>query len=175
MSTYEFDAKALPKNENSYDLVPNGWYEATIEDAEAMRSRNGKGCYLSITCKILNAPGSSGRVVFGNITLDSETEKAKTIGLQQLRSLLDTFGLERGNFPVNDADSSRHARSKASQFIGRMVKIKVGTKPGSNGYEAKNVINDYRPAAGAPQVAQASAVPSQPSSDPNVPPWMRNS
>ena len=125
----------------NFDPIPDGWYDATIVAAELKESKNG-GHYLNVRYDIIG-PSHEGRVVFGIIVI-SGSEKAMEIGHQQLSEIMLAVGLKE----IEDSD----------ELLSKKVKIKVGTKPPENGYEAKNVIKRWMPISSANTAAPTTTI-----------------
>lgn len=169
------DLSTLPQSEQSYELLPPGWYSASITKAELKATKDGTGQYIAIRYDI-TGPTQQGRVVFGNLNIKNRSVKAEEIGRQQLGELMRAIGLAR----VQDTD----------QLIGGQLSIKVAIQEGNNGYEARNEVKGYKALAGGmpPTVpspfASAPQQPAQPrpavqASAPapaaaSTPPWAMN-
>lgn len=167
------DLGSLPQSEQSYELLPPGWYSASITKAELKATKDGTGQYIALRYDI-TGPSHQGRVVFGNLNIKNRSVKAEEIGRQQLGELMRAIGLSR----VQDTD----------QLIGGQLSIKVSIQEGSNGYEARNEVKGYKAIGGAQTsnfqagVLQSSAhLMSTPSaststsapSGGSTPPWMK--
>lgn len=155
------DLNTLPQSEQSYDLLPPGWYQASITKAELKATKDGSGQYIALRYDI-TGPSHQGRVVFGNLNIKNRSVKAEEIGRQQLGELMRSIGLAR----VQDTD----------QLIGGQLQIKVAIQEGSNGYEARNEVKGYKAMSGA-QPAMSQAAPQQmqaaPAPSASTPPWMK--
>ena len=154
------DLSALPQSEQSYDLLPPGWYAASITKAELKSTKDGSGQYIAIRYDI-TGPTHQGRVVFGNLNIKNRSVKAEEIGRQQLGGLMQAIGLSR----VQDTD----------QLIGGQLSIKVSVQEGSNGYEARNEVKGYKAFSGSqPVMAAPGAAPAQAAyAGGSTPPWLK--
>lgn len=155
---HAIDINELPEQTSSYELLPPGWYEATIANADLKDTKTG-GQMISIKYSILG-PTHQGRIVFGNVNIRNANPKAEEIGRQQLGDIMRSTGLAR----VTDTD----------QLIGLSMSIKVAIREAQNGYEAQNEVKGWRSASGshAPVVSVAATVASQ-ASGKAAPPWAR--
>ncbi len=135
-----FNRNELPENDNNFEPIPAGWYQAQIEKAEVKATKAGNGSYMNVQYKILG-PQYAGRVVFGMITIQNPNSTAEEIGKKEMGSLMDACAL----VSVNNTDS----------FIGKTLTIKVKVKPATGQYEAGNDVSAWKPAG---QV-QAPAAP----------------
>ena len=154
------DLGSLPQSEQSYELLPPGWYSASITKAELKATKDGTGQYIAIRYDI-TGPSHQGRVVFGNLNIKNRSVKAEEIGRQQLGELMRAIGLAR----VQDTD----------QLIGGQLQIKVAIREASGGYEAQNEVKGYKAAmAGAqhPVVMSAPVAAPAPAAS-NTPPWLK--
>lgn len=148
------NAKDLPASEG-FDLIPDGWYTATIKSAELKATKAGDGQYIALGCSI-TGPTHAGRVIFGNLNIKSRNPEAERIGMQQLGQLMGSIGL----VSVQDTD----------QFIGGNLSIKVVTSKPQEGYEARNEVRGFK--------ALEGGVPPMPSTSPpalvvNKAPWAK--
>ena len=140
------DLSSLPQSEQSYELLPPGWYSASITRADLKATKDGGGQYIALRFDV-TGPSHQGRVVFGNLNIKNRSAKAEEIGRQQLGELMRAIGLAR----VQDTD----------QLIGGQLQIKVAIREASGGYEAQNEVKGYK-AAGSQPAAIAPAAPAFP-------------
>jgi hypothetical protein len=151
----EFVAADLPQG-NSYEVLPEGWYTATITKADVQPTKDGTGQYIKVRYDI-TGPTHQGRVVFGNLNIRNSSVKAEEIGRQQLGELMRSIGLAK----VTDSD----------QLIGGTVQIKLAIRPASGQYGESNEIKGFKSAGGAaPLVASA---PAPAAAKGSAPPWMK--
>ena len=78
-----FSADDMPVSEKSYQVLPAGWYTATITGAELKSTKAGTGQYIAIKYDI-TGPSHMGRIVFGNLNIRNPTPIAEEIGRKQL-------------------------------------------------------------------------------------------
>ena len=133
-----FVAGDMPES-RSYDLIPAGWYDATITKADVNPTKSGTGSKIDIRYDI-TGPTQQGRVMFGSVNIRNQSVKAEEIGRQELADIMRAIGLER----ITDSD----------QLIGAPICIKIKIKEPSEqdkaaGYtEARNEIGGWKPAGG---------------------------
>lgn len=161
-----FSTDSLPVSERSFDLIPDGWYNATITKAELNDTKAGTGKKIDMRYDI-TGPTHQGRVVFGCINIRNQSKKAESIGLQQLGEHMRAVGL------VNLDNSD--------EFIGGNLCIKIKIKQPTdqdiaNGYgNPRNEIDGVRSVSGAMPKVNAPAAPAAPAptSQPggSKPPW----
>jgi hypothetical protein len=166
-----FSVDSLPVSDRSYDLVPEGWYTATITKADINMTKSGTGQKLDMRYDI-TGPTHEGRVIFGTINIRNQSARAEEIGRQQLGEVLRAIGLGT----IQDSD----------QLIGNVLGIRVKIKHASeadkaNGYsDSRNEIGGFRSVSSAPMAAQTfAAAPATPAPAPSAapegikPPWAK--
>ena len=149
----------LPQATTSYELLPPGWYDATVAGAELRDTKTG-GQMIAVKYSILG-PTHQGRLVWGNINIRNSNPKAEEIGRQQLGDIMRATGLAR----VTDTD----------QLIGLTMSIKVAIREAQNGYEAQNEVKGWRSTQGSAAPAPTFVPPSAPTAAPagKQPPWAK--
>lgn len=151
------EAGNLPEG-RSYDLIPDGWYNATITKAEVGQTKSGTGTKIDIRYDI-TGPTHEGRVIYASVNIRNQSTKAEEIGRQQLGEIMRAVGLAR----LEDSD----------QLIGGQVCIKIKIKQPSeqdkaNGYtENKNEVGGWKAIAGS--VAPVASKPAATAK----PPWAK--
>ena len=137
-----FSTDSLPVSDRSYDLIPEGWYNATITKAELNNTKAGTGQKIDMRYDIVG-PTQQGRVVFGTINLRNPSPDAERIGRQQLGEIMRAVGLPK----IDDTD----------ELVGAPICIRVKIKPASNGYDARNEIGGVKSTSGAlPKITTTS-------------------
>jgi hypothetical protein len=160
-----FVADELPQSERSYDLLPEGWYDATITKAEVNPTKAGTGTKIDVRYDI-TGPTQQGRVIFASLNIRNPSVEAERIGREQLGELMRAIGLAR----VQDSD----------ELIGGNVCIKVRVKKPSakdiaNGYlQDRNEVAGWKAIGGStaamPKAPGASAAPASATAKP---PWAK--
>ena len=165
-----FVADDLPQSDRSYDLLPEGWYDATISKAEVGNTKAGTGTKIDVRYDI-TGPTQQGRVIFASLNIRNPNPEAERIGREQLGELMRAIGLTK----VQDSD----------ELIGGQVCIKVKIKKASakdiaNGYtQDRNEVAGWKaiggsmgamPKASMPKAAAASSAPASASAKP---PWAK--
>ena len=155
-----FTADDMPQSDRSYDLIPDGWYTATITKAELGMTKAGNGQKIDVRYDI-TGPSHEGRVVFGNLNIRNPSQKAEEIGRQQLGEIMRAIGLSK----VEDTD----------QLIGGTLQIKVGQSKPQEGYEVRNEVKGFKAVGGsAAPAANAPAAPAATSAPGGAkPPWAK--
>lgn len=154
-----FSTDSLPVSDRSFDLIPEGWYNATITKAELNNTKAGTGQKIDMRYDI-TGPTQQGRVVFGTVNVRNQSQKAEEIGRQQLGEIMRAVGLAK----IQDTD----------ELVGGSICVRVKIKPAENGYDARNEVSGFKSASGAlPQVALTSAP--EPTAQPGgaKPPWAK--
>ncbi len=165
-----FVADDLPQSDRSYDLLPEGWYDATISKAEVGQTKAGSGTKIDVRYDIIG-PTQQGRVIFASLNIRNPNPKAERIGREQLGELMRAIGLTK----VQDSD----------ELIGGQVCIKIKIKKASAkdisaGYtQDRNEVAGWKamggsmgamPKASMPKAAASSSAPSSASAKP---PWAK--
>lgn len=148
-----FDVNAMPEGK-SYDLVPDGWYNAVISKADLGQTKAGNGQKIDVRFDI-TGPTHQGRAIFTAINVRNPSQKAEEIGRQQLGEIMRAIGLSQ----VQDTD----------QLVGGQLQIKVKIKNPSDedkarGYtESRNEVGGYKAIAGsaAPMGATPNPAPAK--------------
>lgn len=154
-----FSTDSLPVSDRSYDLIPEGWYNATITKAELNNTKAGTGQKIDMRYDIVG-PTHQGRVVFGTVNVRNQSQKAEEIGRQQLGEIMRAVGLAK----IQDTD----------ELVGGPICIRVKIKPAENGYDARNEIGGFKSSSGAlPQAASTSAPEPTASVGGAKPPWAK--
>lgn len=149
----------LPQS-TSYELLPEGWYSATITSADLKPTKAGDGQYISMAYDI-TGPTHQGRKVFGNVTVRNPNVKAEEIGRQQLGDIMRAIGLAT----VRDTD----------ELIGGQLGIKVSVRRDEQ-WGDKNDIKGYKALSGsaAPAPVAATAAPAATQATGKAaPPWAK--
>ena len=165
-----FVADDLPQSDRSYDLLPEGWYDATISKAEVGQTKAGTGTKIDVRYDI-TGPTQQGRVIFASLNVRNPNPEAERIGREQLGELMRAIGLPK----VQDSD----------ELIGGQVciKIKIKKAPAKDiaaGYtQDRNEVGGWKaisgsmaamPKASMPKAAAASSAPASASAKP---PWAK--
>jgi hypothetical protein len=144
MARLNFNTKNAPERETSYDLLPDGWYQAEIVASEMKQTKAGNGSYISLRFKLDGNPSHDGRQLFCNLNIDNPNPKAVEIAQRQLADIMDCMGLSE----VEDSE----------ELHGKPMLIKVRTRKGTGGYEDQNEIKGFKPAqSGAVSVASTTS------------------
>jgi len=119
-----FVADELPQSDRSYDLLPEGWYDATITKAEVGLTKAGTSTKIDVRYDI-TGPTQQGRVIFASLNIRNPNLEAERIGREQLGEVMRAIGLAK----VQDSD----------EMIGGTLSIKVKIKKAS----AKDIAAGY--------------------------------
>jgi hypothetical protein len=156
-----FNVNELPESQ-SYDLIPDGWYDAIITKADLKPTKDQTGERLNIRYDILG-PTHQGRVVFVGINIKNKSAAAEEIGRQQLGSIMRAGGIPS----LDDSD----------QLIGLRMQIKVKTRT-QDGYDPSNDVSGFKAIEGAmlPPVSKPAAATAASAGDTTgkaAPPWAK--
>jgi len=156
----EFSTEDLPQGGGTYEVLPPGWYNVSINSADLMQTKSGTGQYIKLRLDV-TGPTHQGRVVFANINVKNDSQKAEEIGRQQLGELMRAIGLPR----VRDTD----------QLIGGNLQVKLTVKHYAT-YGESNEVKGYKAiGGGSPMTAPAASKPASapPASSKTAPPWAK--
>jgi len=110
------------------ELMPDGEYPLTVIATEKRDNKAGTGSYILLTLEV--ASGKYERKwVREYLNLWNPNEQAVEIAQRKLGQLCKALGIEH----LGDSD----------ELLNRTVQAKIVTKPGSNGFEAQNVVAVY--------------------------------
>ena len=150
-----------------YDPIPDGWYQATVANADYRNTKTGDGKYIAVQFSI-TGPSFQGSSVWTNFNTRNSSAKAEEIGRGQLRAML-----EAAHFSAQLQDTD--------QLLGLALQIKVTTRAATGGFGPQNEIKGFRAlgdpvpqtkAAPAPATFQASKA-AAPAARPTTPPWAK--
>ena len=142
--------------EVSFELIPPGWYEATITATELKDTKDGSGKYIKVRYDIAG-PTHAGRCVFGNLNIRNSSAKAEEIGRGQLAALCRCIGITD---TLQDTD----------QLVGGGVQVKLAIRSDKSGqYEDQNEIKAFKPLGELVPAGGGSAAPSVPSAPKSSP------
>lgn len=123
---------------NTWELIPEGIYQAAINSAELMSTKKGDGQYLKVEHQIFEEGSSfDGRTIFTNFNVANPNEKALQIGLGQLSALSKACGLASIPEDSNDLLEKFHY-IKVKQVPGSGINQKTGEP-----YGPKNEIKAF--------------------------------
>lgn len=148
----------------SFEPLPAGDYQVSIESAEIKDTNDKTGQYIKLKMKV-NGPTHAGRVVFSNLNIRNKSPKAEEIGRQQLGDIMRAVGLAT----LTDTD----------QLIGAPLTVKLAVKPADGQYEAGNEVKAYKALSGsvapAPAFAAQAPAPAQAAAPAAgaTPPWAK--
>jgi len=166
-----------PDSGSGFELIPEGTYVAKVIGSELSptkslnpQTKKPRGQVLELSWQLQSGPYER-RIIWDKITLVHEEPQAQKIGREQWKKALRAAGID-------------HSPRDSSEIHEIPVKIRVKTKPASNGYDARNGVAAYYPAPQAspqqaapqakpPGMPQASPQPQQSAPPNNQPPWLR--
>ena len=154
---FTVNASDLPEdNAGDYSPVPAGEYDVEIKDAEIRTTKSGTGQYIAMRLDIV-APSHEGRVVWANLNIKNDSQKAEEIGRQQLGQVMRAIGLPS----LQDTD----------QLIGGAMGVKLSIRK-SEEYGDSNEVKAYKSAKGTVSAAKPAQMASAPAASAQ-PPWAK--
>ena len=146
MANLNFDASTV-ESTNDFDVLPAGWYNATIMESEQVIAKSGNGEYLKLTFSVSDGAHANRRL-FAILNLWNSNETACDIAKRDLGSICDALGLSG----VGDS----------SELHGKPLQVKVKIRT-SEEYGDQNDIGGYKAVSGnvmpTAGVALAAAAP----------------
>jgi len=171
MAILNFNVNEVEKRENSYELLPAGWYTAQVTESEIVPLNSGNGDALKLTFEVLS-DGYRNRKLWTRFNIRHNIPDTERYAKQQLRELCESVGL------VSLQDSN------LLHYKPVQVRVKI-RKDETGRYEDQNEIAGYKPVSQASQLlpaapaARQSTPPVAPSAAPAAPaqppvaPWLK--
>jgi len=132
------------QGDRSFDPIPEGVYEATIEATDIKRNKAGSGEYLKMKWRINDGP-HRGRIIWDNITTAHQHEKSAQMGMAFLAKLCAAVGLDE---PPEDTE----------RLHGRPCAIRVIIRE-QDGYPPDNKVRGYYPLEAAGRISSEAVAP----------------
>ena len=148
----------LPE-EDGFDVLPAGDYNAVIKQAELNETKAGTGQYIKLRLDI-TGPTGAGRVVFTNLNIQNPNPTAESIGRKQLGVIMKAAGVAQ----LQDTD----------QIVGASVGIRLVIDDNPT-YGKRNEVKGFKAVGAAPapsfvNPANGMAPPAAVSGG-STPPW----
>lgn len=139
-----FNVNDLPEEtQGTFEPLPAGDYNVTISNADLMTTKSGTGSYIKMRLTV-TGPTHEGRILFANLNIKNDSQKAEEIGRQQLGSVMRAIGLAN----LSDTD----------QLIGGQMSVKVSIRK-SEEWGDQNDVKSYKAIAGSAAPAFAAPQP----------------
>jgi hypothetical protein len=164
---FNVDVNDLPQdNGGDFSPIPAGQYTARIADASIETTKSGTGQYIKLRLDV-TGPTHEGRVLFSNLNIKNDSQKAEEIGRQQLGAIMRAINVPN----MTDTD----------QLIGGNVSIKIAIRAaqkdddGNVVYDAQNEVKAYKAIEGssAPMPTAGASAPAAQAPTAAKPPWQR--
>lgn len=156
-----FNAQTVAPQENSFDMIPNGWYRQVVEKAELKPTKAGTGSYISLQVRIqgqVDTGEHANRVVFGNINYTNPNPEAQEIGQRQLSALCHAIGVMDLKAVEQLCGIPHEGRIKQ----GKATFNTPGDASSGVAFEARNEIQGFRALGGGAPATGAAATASAP-------------
>ena len=153
MASFSFNTAEVPAADKSFEVLPPGWYSASLTAAEVKQTKSGSGKYVRVEWTI-SGPTAQGRKVWSNYNTQNENPKAEEIGRQQFAELCRAIGVSK----IDDTD----------ELVGGTCSIKLKVREASGGYDAQNEIQSHKAIEGSAPPAAKPAAAKGPK-----PPWAK--
>lgn len=137
-----FNAANFEPATKTYDLIPDGWYQAMIIDSEVKPTKAGTGHYLQLTIEVTDGE-HAGRYVWDRLNLDNPNETAVAIAQETLAQICHAVGV----LEPKDTEELHH----------KPMEVRVGIQPAKGQYNESNIVKGYRGAATSAAKKKAAA------------------
>ena len=150
MGTYDFSSADARKVDNDFQPLPDGEYLMSIDYAEIMETKSGRGEHLKLELVVLESPdgANQNRRVFQYHMIRHDNEATQRIGREYIEELARAIGLSE---PINIQDTN--------QFSNQAVRARLKTKKGSGDYGDSNEVDRYFAPVHASQSTQVLTPP----------------
>ena len=148
----DYDAAEEAAKPDTFEPIPAGDYQVMVENAEIVTTKSLTGKMLKLTLQVCGGQ-YDGRLVWDQLLLQHESEKAVNLGRQRLAKLIVA-----ANVPGNDTQ----------ELIGKMVMAHVVIGKGTEKYGPNNEVKGYAALGAAPAAPAKKATTEQPSDIPGV-------
>jgi hypothetical protein len=125
-----FDTSILVSDLPLNSTIHEGWYQAEVVGASVKDTKNGLGKFLQVEYEIIG-PTNAHTKVSDNINFKNPSEQATRIGLVQLRKLYTALHIDT----ITD---------ESALINGETIEIMVKLEKGSDGYDDKNTVVNWR-------------------------------
>ena len=113
------------QTQDAFELLPPGWYEATVDDSEICTAKSSGNQYIKWTFSIDGKPNK----IWTNTMLNNE------VSMRILKTMATCCGHRNPNY-IADTE----------ELHGRRCQIKIAIEKDPNGdYDPKNVIKGFKP------------------------------
>ena len=129
MANFGFDVAEVEVSERGdFEVMPEGEYTLKATDAEIKDTKKGDGNYLAVTFEVTKG-SHTGRKVWQNFNLNNPSDKAQSIGREQVA------GWARAAGKPNAKDSD--------DLLERNFQCKLIVEKGTGGYKDNNRIGSF--------------------------------
>lgn len=124
-----FDATQVEPDKGFGDPLPTGWYNVAIDESEMKPTTEGTGSYLKLRFDVLDGQ-YKGRKIWEQLNLRNPNAQTVEIAQKQLSAICHAVGVLKP--------------AKSEELHNKPLKVRVGQKPASGGYDAGNKITAYK-------------------------------
>lgn len=155
---YTVSTNDLPQDGGGdFSPLPAGEYHTRIVETSINTTKSGTGQYIKLRLDV-TGPSHEGRVIFTNLNIKNDNQKAEEIGRQQLGSVMRAIGLDS----IQDTD----------QLVGGAMAVKVTIRK-SEEYGDQNDVKSFKAISGSKPPAPAPVVGGQNEAAASKPPWAK--
>jgi len=133
MGIYDFSS-ADARVDSEFKPLPDGEYLLSIDYAEILETKSGRGEHLKLELVVLDSPDgfNTNRRVFQYHMIRHDNEASQRIGREMIEELGRACGLPE---PMNIQDTN--------QFVNKAIRAKLKIKKGSGDYGDSNEVERY--------------------------------
>ena len=157
---YTVNQNDLPEDQGSFEPLPAGDYQVRIAETSINSTASGTGQYIKVRMDV-TGPTHQGRVLFTNLNIKNDSQKAEEIGRQQLGAIMRAIGLDS----ISDTD----------ELVSGAMTVKVVIKQ-SDQYGPQNEVKSFKAINGSKPPAMGAtggATTGQAASASAKPPWAK--
>lgn len=83
------------EEESSYSLIPEGNYNAVVEEAKIKQTKSKTGFYINVKYKLCDNAKFNGKYIFDVMNIKNDSEKAQELGRGRLKRMLSIQGVDQ--------------------------------------------------------------------------------
>ena len=154
---YTVSTQDLPEDQGGdFSPIPAGDYQVRIVETSLETTKSGTGQYIKLRMDV-TGPSHEGRVLWANLNIKNDSQKAEEIGRQQLGAVMRAVGLDS----LQDTD----------QLAGGAMTVKVTIRK-SEQYGDQNEVKSFKAVTGS-QPPAPTATGGEKASAGSKPPWAK--
>jgi hypothetical protein len=132
MGNLNFDASEVAPMTDSYEPLPQGWYQMRVISADmhvGQKVESGEMLKLQLEVSAEAHMKYAGRRVFNYLCINHQKDTPRNIARRHLSSICQALGKQQ----LEDTE----------ELLGAVLNVRLKVRPPSNGYEASNEVAGY--------------------------------